>query len=112
MAKKKKSRKDELYQIINDYLVKRFGNVNPEWEIIISQLVNGVYLQELMFDEIEREGFQKEGKKNELLSPAMTLTNGILKSCAQLGITPYSSGLIKAQKGDDTALLKALTGKE
>ena len=104
--------KRETKKVINDYLIKRFGKVNPEWKITINQLVTNLELHDECVKALKEQGMinPKTGKRNELLLTIMQLQASILREIQHLGLSPYSDQKIKSVSTDDSELLGALLG--
>lgn len=108
MARKSK----ELQIIIEQYLIKRFGEVRPEWYILIKQLVTNIELHDACVKQLKAQGMinPTTGKRSELLLTITQLQSSILREIQHLGLSPYSDQKIKSVSGDDSELLNALIG--
>ena len=108
MARKSK----ELQIIIEQYLIKRFGEVRPEWYILIKQLVTNIELHDACVKQLKAQGMinPTTGKRSELLLTVCQLQSSILREIQHLGLSPYSDQKIKSVSGDDSELLNALIG--
>ena len=108
MARKSK----ELQIIIEQYLIKRFGEVRAEWYILIKQLITNIELHDACVKELKAQGMinPTTGKRNELLLTVCQLQSSILREIQHLGLSPYSDQKIKSVSGDDSELLNALIG--
>lgn len=108
MARKSK----ELQIIIEQYLIKRFGEVRPEWYILIKQLVTNIELHDACVKQLKAQGMinPTNGKRSELLLSVCQLQSSILREIQHLGLSPYSDQKIKSVSGDDSELLNALIG--
>lgn len=108
MARKSK----ELQIIIEQYLIKRFGEVRPEWYILIKQLVTNIELHDACVKQLKAQGMinPTTGKRSDLLLSITQLQSSILREIQHLGLSPYSDQKIKSVSGDDSELLNALIG--
>ena len=102
----------ELQLIIEQYLIKRFGEVRAEWYILISQLITNIELHDECVRALKKQGMinPQTGKRNELLLTITQLQSSILREIQHLGLSPYSDQKIKSVSTDDSELLNALLG--
>ena len=98
---------------IEEYLIKRFGSVQEEWNLTLALLADEVELYKQCKESVSQNGIYdtSSARKNPLLSTMKDLQASIVKQIQQLGISPYASAKIKSEE-DDTDVLKKLIGAE
>lgn len=98
---------------VEEYLRGEYGEIKPEWELMI-QMLKDNYQQYLnCLDSIEQNGIYSvvSQKKNPLLSTVKDLQASIYKIVQHLGISPYAKSKIKTMEEDSTDdFIDALTG--
>jgi len=89
---------------IDNYLITTYGEVKPEWEMIIS-ILGDTYDEYLEMQEIIKEtGLYnpQTGRKNPLIASVKDARATIFKLTQHLGISPYADAKIKVPDCDDT----------
>lgn len=99
---------------IEEYLIKRFGSVQDEWNLTLALLADNVELYKQCKESVSQNGIYdtSSGRKNPLLSTMKDLQASIVKQIQHLGISPYASAKIKDAEEDDSDVLKKLIGAE
>ena len=89
---------------INSFLEQKYGEVKPEWEVILALLGDNIDLYKDCRESIRQNGIYdaNTGKKNPLLATCKDLQATILKQVQHLGLSPYASSKIKQEVEDDT----------
>lgn len=86
-----------------NYLVSQYGDVQPEWEMLLELLKDDFELYKRIMDIIEVQGISTAPQsKNPLLSTAKDLQATMFKIIQHFGISPYSAAKIKMSQPDDT----------
>lgn len=91
-------------EAVREYLTSKYGEVKPEWEIIISLLADNIELYKECRESIKENGIYdiETGKKNPLLTTVKDLQATIMKQIQHLGLSPYAVSKIKDAIDDDT----------
>lgn len=100
---------------VRAYLIKRFGEVQPEWELDLALLYDNIELYKECTKNIKNYGIYDErtGRKNPLLSTVKDLQATITKQIQHFGLSPYASCKINTlQDTDDSDLLKHIMGAD
>lgn len=99
----KKQTKDYI-QKVEQFLIEKYGNVQPQWEAVIKLLADNIELYNECQDSIKRHGIYnaESGKKNPLLATVKDLQATIMKQVQHLGLSPYAISKIKTEQEDDT----------
>lgn len=94
----------QVIGIVREYLTSKYGEVKPEWEIIISLLADNIELYKECRTSIKENGIYDEttAKKNPLLSTMKDLQATIMKQIQHLGLSPYAASKIKDAIDDDS----------
>lgn len=89
---------------IKAYLKKKYGKIQPEWELSIALLADNIKTYEDCKTVVESVGIYdyERGKKNPLLSTMKETQGVILKQIQHFGLSPYAVSKIKAAAEDDT----------
>lgn len=98
---------------ISDFLTEKYGEVKPEWEVVLYMLGNNLDMYKDCQKEIETNGIFEANsyRKNPLISTLKDLQATILKEVQHLGLSPYADSKIKQAAEDDTEdFIEALTG--
>lgn len=92
-------------QQVEGYLVEKYGQIKPQWEVTLSLMADDLDLLAQCNDAIKKYGIYDpvEGKKNPLIATAKDLNATLLKIAQQLGITPWAESKMKDATEDDTA---------
>ena len=102
----------ELKSAISNYLTEKYGAVKPEWELVISLLMDNIELYKECKKSIKENGLYdvETGKKNPLLITLRDTQVQILKVIQQLGLSPYANSRIKEEAGiDEACFMDSLT---
>ncbi len=93
-----------LITSVNDYLSKKYGGVNPEWETILMLLCDNLELYKACKRSVKENGIYngENGRKNPLLTTMKDLQATILKQIQHLGLSPYAVSKIKGDDEDTT----------
>lgn len=88
---------------IKDYLISKYGEVKPEWEITISMMLDNIQVYDVCKKSIVENGIYdpETGKKNPLLITMRDLQVQILKCIKELGLSPLAASKIKNDIVDD-----------
>ena len=99
----KKETKDYLMKV-EDYLVNKYGAVNPQWEAMLILLADNLDLYGECKKSVRVNGIydSSTGKKNPLLATMKDLQATIIKQIQHLGLSPYAASKIKSEVEDDT----------
>lgn len=103
MSKKKKGENQRSEEkAIREYLTKKYGRVNNEWEITIRQLMDNLRLYDQCKAKLAETGIfnETEYKKNPLLATIKDLQASISKETQALTLTPYIQEKL-GQLGED-----------
>lgn len=90
---------------INHYLIEKYSEIKPEWELLLS-LLEDTYDEYLdMKALLEETGMfnPKTYKKNPLIASIKDARATINKMVQHFGISPYSDSKIKKLNEEDTA---------
>ena len=90
---------------INHYLIEKYSEIKPEWELLLS-LLKDTYDEYLdMKALLEETGMfnPKTYKKNPLIASIKDARATINKMVQHFGISPYSDSKIKKLNEEDTA---------
>lgn len=98
---------------INNYLIEKYSEIKPEWELLLS-LLEDTYDEYLdMKALLEETGMfnPKTYKKNPLIASIKDARATINKMVQHFGISPYSDSKIKKLSEEDTTenFIEALT---
>lgn len=101
--KNKKETKDYLLKV-EQYLINKYGEVNPSWEATLSLLADNLDLYGECKKSVKVNGIYdtSTGKKNPLLATMKDLQATIIKQIQHLGLSPYAESKIKTIAEDDT----------
>lgn len=108
-----KSTKDYLSKV-EDYLTKKYGCVNSEWEANLMILADNLDLYKECKQSIKQNGIYdaQTGKKNGLLITIKDLQAAITKQIQHLGLSPYASSKIKSdEENDEEDFIDGLTNE-
>lgn len=100
---------------IRTYLVKRFGAVQPEWELNLALLADNIDLYKSCKKAIDESGIYDAERwvKNPLLSTIKDLQATISKQIQHFGLSPYSACKINTlDDSSDAELLKSIMGED
>ena len=99
----KKETKENIKKI-TDYLVKQYGEIQPQWEMTLSLLADNLDLYIECRKSITQNGiFDTENyKKNPLLTTCKDLQATIMKQIQHFGLSPYAISKIKKEESDDS----------
>lgn len=95
---------EQYIEKIENYLIEKYSEVKPEWELLLS-LLGDTYDEYVdMRNILEETGmFDKTtGKKNPLISSIKDARATINKMVQHFGISPYSDSKIKKLEEDGT----------
>lgn len=94
----------EYLEKIEAFLIKKYGNVSDEWEVILYLLADNIDLYLRCKHTLLSNGIFDAStyKKNPLLSTLKDLQATILKQVQHLGISPYAASKIKQENEDDS----------
>lgn len=94
----------QVINLVREYLTSKYGEVKPEWEIIITLLADNIELYKECKASIKEHGIFDEttAKKNPLLTTMKDLQATIMKQIQHLGLSPYAASKIKDAIDDDT----------
>lgn len=94
----------KLIDATEDYLKEKYGEVKPEWRIILNLLGDNLDLYRECRQSIRQNGIFDLAtyKKNPLLSTCKDLQSTIIKQIQHLGLSPYAAAKIKDSTEDDT----------
>lgn len=98
---------------VEDYLSKEYGEIKPEWGLMLNMLKDNYQQYLNCLESIEQNGIYspESGKKNPLLSTVKDLQASIYKIVQHLGISPYAKSKIRTMAEDDTDdFIDTLTG--
>ena len=89
---------------VNDYLTKKYGKVQPEWDATLMLMADNLDLYQMCKESVKENGIYnaENGKKNPLLTTMKDLQATIIKQIQHLGLSPYSAAKIKMDSEDDT----------
>ena len=107
---KKETKK--LIDATEEYLKQQYGEVKPEWRIILNLLGDNLDLYKECRESIRKNGIfdPNSYKKNPLISSCKDLQATIIKQIQHLGLSPYAVSRIKMDKEDDsTDFIESLT---
>lgn len=110
-----KANTKEYIKKVNEFLVEKYGNVQPQWEAVIKLLADNLDLYQDCVKSIKNHGIYnaENGKKNPLLATIKDLQATIMKQVQHLGLSPYSISKIKMNDEDDTdEYIESLTNGE
>lgn len=96
---------------IRDYLNSTFGEVKPEWELIISLLLDNINLYKECKVILKKEGLFNSTtyKKNPLIATIKDLQASMIKQIQHLGLSPYAASKIKEDIEDTDNFIEDLT---
>ena len=99
----KKETKENIKKI-TDYLIKQYGEIQPQWEMTLSLLADNLDLYIECRKSITQNGiFDTENyKKNPLLTTCKDLQATIMKQIQHFGLSPYAISKIKQTEEDDS----------
>ncbi len=94
----------KLIESAENYLIEKYGEVKPEWQIILGLLADNLELYKDCRDSIKKNGIYDitTARKNPLISSCKDLQATILKQIQHLGLSPYAQAKIKDSIEDDT----------
>ncbi len=98
-----------------EYLTKKYGELPPQWEAIITLLADNLELYNECKQSVNENGIfnTTTGRKNPLLTTMKDLQATIIKQIQHLGLSPYAISKIKDDKEDDTdEFIESLTNGE
>lgn len=98
---------------IRKYLEDTYGEVKPEWELMLMLLGDNVEMYRKVSETLETNGIYSpvSGVKNPLLSTQKDIAASIYKIVQHFGISPYAASKIKNGTDDDTEdFIESLTG--
>ena len=105
----------KLIDATEEYLKQQYGEVKPEWRIILNLLGDNLDLYKECRESIRKNGIFDPNayKKNPLLSTCKDLEATIIKQIQHLGLSPYAQSKIKVNSEDDTEdFIDSLTNGE
>lgn len=101
---------------IEDYLIGRYGKIQPEWALVIDLLIDNLIKYQKLQEVIDEYGyFNKDTfKTNPAIARQKDIQASIFKQIQSLGLSPYHNSKIKVIEQDDQANLLAslLTGSD
>lgn len=106
----------EYIEKIKEYLTERYGEVKPEWSLLLS-LLEDTYDEYIEMRKIVEETGMfdpKTRKKNPLISSIKDARATINKMVQHFGISPYSDSKIKKLTEDDGTddFIESLTSED
>ena len=89
---------------VNDYLIKKYGKVQPEWDATLMLMADNLDLYQECKESVRENGIYNadNGKKNPLLTTMKDLQATIIKQIQHLGLSPYAVSKIKIGEEDNT----------
>jgi phage terminase small subunit len=87
---------------VRNYLIKKYGEVKPEWEVVLEILEDDVNLYRECKKNIKEYGLIIDGKKNPIILTLRDLQVQILKCVKELGLSPYAISRININDEDET----------
>lgn len=88
---------------VKDYLKATYGEIKPEWAILLNQLQDHLTIYYKVKDElIDAPMLTEKGNKNPLLTVIKDETSIINSLVQKLGISPWDSSKIKQTPEDDS----------
>lgn len=87
---------------IKDYLKETYGEVKPEWNLMLAILEENIRQYLEVNDMIRQTGIYNGTAKNPLLSTSKDLAASIYKIVQHFGISPYAASKIRSMGEDDT----------
>lgn len=103
---------DNNIKAIKEFLIKRYGEVAPEWYLQISLLKTNLEMKAAIDASIKEDGILVEDRfghpqKNPLLKTSLELQVQIMRCIEQLGISPKAQGHLKTIDDNDTGQILA-----
>lgn len=94
----------ETIKKIQDYLVKQYGDIQPQWEMTLNLLADNLDLYYDCRKSIKDNGIFDDTsyKKNPLLTTCKDLQATIMKQIQHFGLSPYAISKIKQTEDDDS----------
>lgn len=101
----------ELRKSIDKFLIEKYGAVKPEWELVITLLMDNVELYKECKKSLKENGIYNKdtGAKNPLLITLRDTQVQIIKVIQQLGLSPYANSRIKDVIDNDDDFINGLT---
>lgn len=109
---------DAVIKSVRQFLTKKYGAVNDEWELTIGLLQQNLELKKEIDEKVKEDGLMIIGakgiySKNPLLETSLRLENSILQIVKELGVTPKANGMLKSLDDNDTGeILANLLGND
>ncbi len=107
-------KKNNIISNIENYLAQEYGEIKPEWQLLINLLADNVQQYAEVKKSIEENGLfdTTTFKKNPLIATLKDLQATMLKQIQHLGLSPYAQGKIKTAPNkeiDADDFIKSLT---
>lgn len=86
---------------VRDYLIKKYGEVKPEWEVVLEILEDDIKLYRECKKNIKEYGLIIDDKRNPVILTLRDLQVQILRCVKELGISPYAVSRIANNEGEE-----------